>query len=70
MADFRRRAETIRQETLSALADPADAEPEADLDGLSRALTNRLLHDVTAALRYGATGDDATLRRLSLARCR
>lgn len=79
VADFRRRAETIRQETLayvcSRCADrtcaPLDADGEvrpgsgpcSDPEQLSRTLTTRLLHDVTAALREGE-GDDQTLRRL------
>ncbi len=79
VADFRRRAETIRQETLAYVCDrcsdrtciPDDAPlaarpgpgPCSDPEGLSRTLTTRLLHDVTAALRSGA-GDDDTLRQL------
>ena len=41
--------------------------PEADdLDQLSRTLTNRLLHDVTAALRSAPADDDALRALLSL----
>ena len=59
VADFRRRAEAIRQETLATTE--AD-----DLDQLSRTLTNRLLHDVTAALRSAPADDDALRALLSL----
>ncbi len=64
VADFRRRAEAIRQDTLDLLVGTDGAAvSEADVDLLSRTLTNRLLHDVTAALRSGA-GDDDALRHL------
>ena len=59
VADFRRRAEAIRQDTLASTE--AD-----DLDQLSRTLTNRLLHDVTAALRSAQADDDALRALLSL----
>ena len=58
VADFRRRAETIRLETLASGVN-------LDPDRLTRTLTTRLLHDVTAALRRVDGGvDDAALRRL------
>ena len=58
VADFRRRAEAIRRETLAGASD-------LDPDRLTRTLTTRLLHDVTAALRRVDGGvDDAALRRL------
>ncbi|WP_420454004.1 glutamyl-tRNA reductase [Rubrivirga sp.] len=71
VADFRRRAEAIRQDTLDYVcgkcADrtcgPDRSGACSDPDLLSRTLTTRLLHDVTTALRSGA-GDDAALRRL------
>ena len=82
VADFRRRAEAVRQETLAYVCDrctdrtcaPSDAAsgpsvrpgpgPCSDPDGLTRTLTTRLLHDVTAALRDERDLDDGTLRRL------
>ncbi len=75
VADFRRRAETIRQETLAyvcakcdertcgAATDAPGPGPCSDPEGLSKTLTTRLLHDVTAALR-AADGDDDRLRQL------
>jgi len=74
-ADFRRRAETIRQDTLGYVCGKCDDRtcggdgavpgegPCSDPDTLTRTLTTRLLHDVTAALRTGH-GDDAALRSL------
>ena len=77
VADFRRRAETVRQETLAYVCDrctdrtclPGEDPgpgpgPCSDPDGLTRTLTTRLLHDVTAALRDERDLDDAALRRL------
>ena len=79
VADFRRRAETVRQETLAYVCDrctdrtcgpdasaPAGPGPGpcSDPDGLTRTLTTRLLHDVTAALRDDRDLDDAQLRRI------
>lgn len=80
VAEFRRRSEAIRQETLAYACgrcnDRTCALPEADShslpgpgpcsdpDGLTRTLTTRLLHDVTAALRETHDVDDDLLRRL------
>lgn len=82
VADFRRRAEAVRQETLAYVCErcsdrtcrPDDAAsgpgagpgpgPCSDPDGLTRTLTTRLLHDVTAALRDDRDLDDDVLRRL------
>ena len=80
VADFRRRAEATRRETLAYVCDrctertcvthgaPEDSLPGpgpcSDPDGLTRTLTTRLLHDVTAALREARDLDDDTLRRL------
>ena len=77
VADFRRRAESVRQQTLAYVCDKcsdrtcgAETEesgpgpgPCSDPDVLSKTLTKRLLHDVTVALRSGQ-GDDDVLRRL------
>ena len=70
IADLRRQAEHVRQETVArALAGDGDgAAPDlspADVDRLTRALTTRLFHDVTAALRQRADAlDERDLRRL------
>jgi glutamyl-tRNA reductase len=80
VADLRRQAERTRRAAVAAVcgrcADATcldDAAPEArpgpgpcsDPDRLTRTLTTRLLHDLTAGLRAGADAvDDATLRRL------
>ena len=81
VGDFRRRAETIRQETLSYVCSRCEDRtcapsvgdagvrpgpgPCSDPDGLTRTLTTRLLHDVTAALRNRPEeADDEALRRL------
>ncbi|MEM1055721.1 MAG: hypothetical protein AAGI52_09340 [Bacteroidota bacterium] len=77
VADFRRRAEDVRQETLAYVCGKcsertcgASESGEGPGPGLcsdpatmSKVLTKRLLHDVTVALRSGA-GDTETLRRL------
>ncbi|MEM1115031.1 MAG: glutamyl-tRNA reductase [Bacteroidota bacterium] len=75
IADFRKKAEITRQEALAYVCDKcaartcgsADAGPGpgpcSDPERLSKTLTTRLLHDVTAALRSGR-GDDETLRQL------
>ncbi|WP_412061146.1 hypothetical protein [Rubrivirga sp. IMCC45206] len=75
VGDFRRRAEATRQETLAYVCGKCDdrtcggdgAAPGdglcSDPETLSRTLTTRLLHDVTAAIRSGE-GDDETVRRL------
>ena len=71
----RRRAEATRRETLAYVCRKCDdrtcgSDGTAPGDGrcsdpetLTRTLTTRLLHDVTAAIRSGE-GDDATVRRL------
>ncbi|PAP77138.1 NAD(P)-dependent oxidoreductase [Rubrivirga marina] len=81
VGDFRRRAEAIRQDTLTYVCSRCDertCHPEAsdagvrpgpgpcsDPDGLTRTLTTRLLHDVTAALRNRPEhADDDTIRAL------
>jgi glutamyl-tRNA reductase len=81
VGDFRRRAEAIRQETLSYVCSRCDDRtcapsasdagvrpgpgPCSDPDGLTRTLTTRLLHDVTAALRNRPEhADDDTIRAL------
>lgn len=79
VGDFRRRAEAIRRDTLAYVCDLCDERtcapdgadgplpgpgPCSDPDGLTRTLTTRLLHDVTAALREARDLDDAALRRL------
>lgn len=70
IADLRREAERVRQETVArALAADGDGSaPDlgpADVDRLTRALTTRLFHDLTAALRQRGDGlDEDDLRRL------
>lgn len=80
VADFRRRAEAIRQDTLAQVCDRCSdrtcvndgtgvgalpgSGPCSDPEGLTRTLTTRLLHDMTSALREDQRLDDATLRRL------
>ena len=77
VADFRRRSEAIRQETLAYVcgkcedrtcgaaveAEAPGHGPCSDLEMLTQTLTTRLLHDVTAALRASPSDDD-TLRQL------
>jgi glutamyl-tRNA reductase len=76
VGDVRRRAERIRQETLDYVCgqctertcEPLEAGGSArcsDPDRLTRTLTNRLFHDLTAALRDRPEGlDESALRRL------
>ena len=81
VGDFRRRAEAVRRETLAYVCSqcedrtcaPSAADagvrpgpgPCSDPDALTRTLTTRLLHDVTAALRNRpADADDDALRQL------
>ena len=77
VADFRRRSERVRQETLAYVCGKCDdrtcgadahaqtpgAGPCSDPETLTQTLTTRLLHDVTAALRASPSDDD-TLRQL------
>ncbi|MFN3597022.1 MAG: hypothetical protein ACK41D_07100 [Rubricoccaceae bacterium] len=75
VADFRRRAERVRRDTLAYVCRRCDDRtcgatgaapgpgPCSDPDRLSRTLTTRLLHDLTARLRHDVA-DEATLRRL------
>ncbi|MEM1268695.1 MAG: hypothetical protein AAGI08_01480 [Bacteroidota bacterium] len=78
VGDFRRNAETIRQETLAYVCGrcqeqtcgstapgvPGDG-PCTDAETLTRTLTTRLLHDLTHTLRHGSAHlDDQTLRTL------
>ena len=59
---LRRKAEAVRQDAVARLAPEGDAEA---YDRFARALTNRLLHDVTRALREGDVDLDAdALHRL------
>lgn len=76
IGDLRRKAETIRRETLVYVCDrcrqrtcePETPDQEAvctNTEYLTRTLTNRLLHDLTHALRHDRDGlDPAALRTL------
>ena len=66
---LRRKAEAVRQDAVARLAPEGDAEA---YDRFARALTNRLLHDVTRALREGEVGvePDALRRLFDLERAR
>ena len=76
IGDLRRKAETIRRDTLVYVCDrcrrrtcePVASDQEAvctNTEFLTRTLTNRLLHDLTHALRYDGEGlDPAALRVL------
>jgi glutamyl-tRNA reductase len=63
IADFRQRAEVIRQQelarTLRFLGDDLDPETLKHVEHLSRSLVNKLLHEPTLRLRHKATNGEA-----------
>ncbi|MBN2872525.1 MAG: glutamyl-tRNA reductase [Halothiobacillaceae bacterium] len=65
---YRRRAETMRDETLARARSMIDSgrDPQQALDYLARTLTNRLIHQPTVVLRQACvSGDLATVQSVS-----